>query len=158
LHTEALHVPLPRYSEVRIESAELSNTAPTEYRADLVVLLIDGKPVLGIIVDVQLKPDEHKRWVWPVYVSGSRARPHDCLSRHRPMKEFASPSANPLMNDVRISHATPIAAGMTIWGKLIAPFLMKARYSSTNGLNSAHVMDSLDRLFCLQKVRNLPFF
>jgi hypothetical protein len=71
---EALHVPLPKYSEVRIESAELSNAVPTEYRADLVVLLIDGKPVLGIIVEVQLKPEERKRWVWPVYVSGLRAR------------------------------------------------------------------------------------
>jgi hypothetical protein len=71
---EALHVPLPKYSEVRIESAELSSAVPTEYRADLVVLLVDGKPVLGIIVEVQLKPDERKRWVWPVYVSGLRAR------------------------------------------------------------------------------------
>jgi hypothetical protein len=74
LLSEALHVELPQYSEVRIESAELSNVVPAEYRADLVVLLIDGRPVLGIVVEVQLQPDDRKRFSWPVYVAGLRAR------------------------------------------------------------------------------------
>jgi hypothetical protein len=38
------------------------------------VLLYDGKPVLGIVVEVQLSVDEHKRFAWPVYVVGLRAR------------------------------------------------------------------------------------
>src|SRR5690606_19016826 len=42
--------------------------------ADLVALLIDGNPVLGIIVEVQLQPDRRKRFSWPVYVTGLRAR------------------------------------------------------------------------------------
>jgi len=71
---EALHVPLPAYSEVRLESAELSDVVPTEYRADLVVLLVDGKPVLGIVVEVQLAADPQKCFSWPVYVAGLRAR------------------------------------------------------------------------------------
>jgi len=71
---EALHVELPKYTEVRIESAQLTDVIPAEYRADLVVLLINGKPVLGIIVEVQLQPDERKRFSWPVYVAGLRAR------------------------------------------------------------------------------------
>jgi len=71
---EALHVPLPHYTDLRIESAQLTDVVPTEYRADLVVLLIDDKPVLGIIVEVQLQPDERKRFSWPVYVAGLRAR------------------------------------------------------------------------------------
>lgn len=71
---DALHVPLPRYSEVRIASAELAELLPTEYRADLVVLLIDGKPALGIVVEVQLRRDDQKRMSWPVYVVGLRAR------------------------------------------------------------------------------------
>jgi hypothetical protein len=41
---------------------------------DLVVLLVDGKPVLGIVVEVQLLPDPQKRFTWPVYVAGLRAR------------------------------------------------------------------------------------
>jgi len=39
----------------------------------LVVLLVDGKPVLGIIVEVQLDYDDDKRYSWPVYVAGLRA-------------------------------------------------------------------------------------
>jgi hypothetical protein len=47
---------------------------PAEYRADLVVLLVDGKPVFAIIVEAQLSPDERKFFTWPVYVVGIRAR------------------------------------------------------------------------------------
>jgi hypothetical protein len=71
---DALHIELPRYSEARIESAQLTDIQPAEYRADLVVLLYQGEPVLGIIVEVQLRPDEDKRYSWPVYVAGLRAR------------------------------------------------------------------------------------
>jgi len=71
---EALHIELPAYSEVWLESADLTDVVPTEYRADLVVLLVDGRPVLGIVVEVQLAPDARKRFSWPVYVAGLRAR------------------------------------------------------------------------------------
>src|SRR5260221_5814453 len=47
---------------------------PTEYRADLVVLLVDGKPVLGIIVEVQLSEDLDKRVSWPAYIVNLFAR------------------------------------------------------------------------------------
>jgi hypothetical protein len=71
---DALHVELPAYTEARIESAELTDIQPAEYRADLVVLLYDGKPVLGIVLEAQLNSDEDKRFAWPVYVVGLRAR------------------------------------------------------------------------------------
>ncbi len=71
---DALDVALPVYSEVRLESAELTDISPAEYRADLVVLLVDGKPVLGIVVEVQLQRDDRKRFTWPVCVPGSRVR------------------------------------------------------------------------------------
>ncbi|HMN45045.1 MAG TPA: DUF4351 domain-containing protein [Povalibacter sp.] len=71
---DALQVELPAYTEARIDSADLTDIQPTEYRADLVVLLLDGKPVMGIIVEVQLSPDERKQFVWPVYVTNLRAR------------------------------------------------------------------------------------
>lgn len=73
---DALHVPLPVYAEARIESAELTDVVPTEYRADLVVLLALGKPVLGIVVEVQLelRDDDRKFFSWPVYVANLRAR------------------------------------------------------------------------------------
>jgi len=71
---EALGVELPAYTEVRVESADLTEVVPAEYRADLVVLLVDGKPVLAIAVEVQLARDDRKRFTWPVYVTGLRAR------------------------------------------------------------------------------------
>lgn len=71
---DALHVSLPSYATVRIESADLGEIVPTEYHADLVVLLVDEQPVLGIVVEVQLQPDERKRFTWPAYAVGLRAR------------------------------------------------------------------------------------
>jgi hypothetical protein len=65
---------VPHYTETRIEAADLTNLLPAEYRADVVVLLIDGKPVLGIVVEVQLEPDTRKRFSWPAYVVGLRAK------------------------------------------------------------------------------------
>jgi hypothetical protein len=70
----ALNVALPEYSEARIDSADLTEIQPAEYRADLVVLLLNGEPVLGIIVEVQLSADERKAFVWPVYVANLRAK------------------------------------------------------------------------------------
>ncbi len=71
---DVLHVPLPAYTDARIESAELTDIKPAEYHADLVVLLSDGKPVFAIVVEVQLRPDLRKRFTWPVYLVNLRAR------------------------------------------------------------------------------------
>ncbi|WP_224246316.1 hypothetical protein [Hyalangium gracile] len=71
---DALGLPLPRYSEARVESAELTEVVPTEYRADLVVLLLEGKPVFAIVVEVQLWRDEDKRKTWPLYLTSLRSR------------------------------------------------------------------------------------
>lgn len=74
---EALHLELPAYTEARLASSDLTEVVPTEFRADAVVLLVDGKPVLGVIVEAQLSRDERKRFTWPAYVSVLRAR-HEC--------------------------------------------------------------------------------
>ena len=71
---DALKVGLPTFTEARIESAELTEVVPTEYRADLVVLLLEGKPVFAIIVEVQLGRDEVKRKTWPQYLTSLRSR------------------------------------------------------------------------------------
>lgn len=81
---------LPDYSDIRIVSADLTDVQPTEYRADGVVCCYlsrsptemersapakaPDRPVLGIVVEVQLSRDERKRFVWPVYVTSLRAR------------------------------------------------------------------------------------
>ena len=71
---EALHMELPEYSDIRIDSADLTDIQPAEYRADLVVLLTSSKPVLGIVVEVQLSKDGDKGYVWPAYVFNLRSR------------------------------------------------------------------------------------
>ena len=55
-------------------SADLTEIAPAEYRADIVVLLVDGDiAVRVIVVEVQLAIDPRKRRSWPAYVSVAHA-------------------------------------------------------------------------------------
>jgi hypothetical protein len=69
-----LGLPLPRWTQARVESAEFTEVMPTQYRADLVVLLLEGKPCFAIVVEVQLRRDEDKRKSWPLYLTSLRAR------------------------------------------------------------------------------------
>lgn len=75
LLTGPLGITVPAFEQARLSAGELTDVAPTEYRADAVVTLnAAGKPVLGVVVEVQLSRDDRKRFVWPVYVSTLRAR------------------------------------------------------------------------------------
>lgn len=75
---ESLGLSIPSYSEARIASADLTEIQPAEYRADIVVLLLqDGVPVRVVIVEVQLAVDPRKRLSWPAYAMVSRAV-HGC--------------------------------------------------------------------------------
>jgi hypothetical protein len=78
LLTEALGVALPAYTDTRLASIDLTQIRPAEYRADLVVLLLDGDvPNWVVIIEVQLAVDDDKRFTWPEYSMGARAR-HRC--------------------------------------------------------------------------------
>jgi hypothetical protein len=75
---EVLGVSLPAYTESRLASTDLTEIQPAEYRADIVVVLLDRDvPVRVVIVEVQLAVDSRKRFSWPVYVVGARAL-HGC--------------------------------------------------------------------------------
>src|SRR6202789_1365528 len=75
LLTEALGVALPSYDEARLVSIDLTQIRPAEYRADVVVLLLDaGASISVVIVEVQLAVDDDKRFTWPGYTMGARAR------------------------------------------------------------------------------------
>lgn len=65
---------LARHADVRVESADLSEIQPTEYRADLVLSISNGAPALCVIVEVQLSIDDGKRFSWPAYVATLRSR------------------------------------------------------------------------------------
>lgn len=72
---EVFGVEVPEHSQVRTGNAALTDVRPAEYRADLVVEVWRAEePVLGIIVEVQLRSDGHKRYSWPAYLMGLRAR------------------------------------------------------------------------------------
>src|SRR5271154_3964459 len=74
LLTEALGVALPAYTEARLISIDLTKIRPADYRADVVVLLLDGDvPIWVLIVEVQLSIDPRKRFSWPDYSTGVRA-------------------------------------------------------------------------------------
>jgi hypothetical protein len=72
-----LGVKLPSWSELRVAPSDFTQVVPTEYRADLVVLLKKGKPVLAIVVEVQLSRSSLKKKSWPVYLASLKAR-MDC--------------------------------------------------------------------------------
>ena len=75
---EVLGEALAPYTEARLASTDLTEIQPAEYRADVVVVLLDGgAPVQVIIVEVQLATDPRKRLSWPAYVTVSRAI-HGC--------------------------------------------------------------------------------
>ena len=74
LARSALRAELPPYTEVRVDSANLTELRPAELRADLVVLLMRAGPVHGIVIEVQLNRDDDKKYVWPAYVCNLRNR------------------------------------------------------------------------------------
>ncbi|AKT39469.1 hypothetical protein [Chondromyces crocatus] len=71
---DVLGAPLPRFSEVRVEPADLTEVVPAAHYADLVVLLLKKRPVLAIVVEVQLGRDPEKAYSWPSYAVAVRAR------------------------------------------------------------------------------------
>src|SRR5262249_55000544 len=61
--------------EACLSSGELTDVAPTEYRADAVVTLnVKNSPVLAIVVEVQLGIDPRKRGSWAAHVATLYAR------------------------------------------------------------------------------------
>jgi hypothetical protein len=69
-----LAVEVPPFSKAQLIDVTLNQVKPAEYRADAVVLFTRGKPVFGAIVEVQLRPGKRKRYTWPLYAVGARAR------------------------------------------------------------------------------------
>ncbi|HEY0476940.1 MAG TPA: hypothetical protein VGD37_05420 [Kofleriaceae bacterium] len=71
---ELLAVEVPRFTRAHCIDVTLNQVAPAEYRADAVVLFTRRKPVFGVIIEAQLRPKEEKRFTWPLYAVGARAR------------------------------------------------------------------------------------
>jgi hypothetical protein len=110
---EAFSVPLPSFTEARIESADLTEIIPRELRADLLVLLLDQRPVLVIIVEVQLQHDPSKPFAWPAYVAGARARYRcpACLLVVTPDADLAVRLAQPIELGPGVARLAPFVLG-----------------------------------------------
>jgi hypothetical protein len=74
-----LHLEVPGFKEARLAGGDLPKLKPAERRADAVVMLHRErtKPILAIVVEVQLKEDRRKRKTWPDYLTGLHSR-YDC--------------------------------------------------------------------------------
>ncbi len=60
-----MHV--PEWTRAEISDAAFSELPPTEYRADLVIVLRRERPVLGVVCEAQLRIDPVKGYRWPCY-------------------------------------------------------------------------------------------
>jgi hypothetical protein len=75
--TGPMGVNVPWFEWAASSSADLTNAAPVEYRADVVITLTakdSQQPVYAIVVEAQLKADVRKRRSWPAYVANLHAR------------------------------------------------------------------------------------
>jgi hypothetical protein len=71
----SLGVAVPAFERAQVSPGELTDVAPTEYRADAVVTLYKGsRPVLAVVVEVQLRGRRRKRRSWLAYVATLHAR------------------------------------------------------------------------------------
>ena len=70
------HLTIPSHISVKVVESSLDQMIPIEFRADLVLELLDenGRPVLLIVLEMQRDEDEDKKYSWPVYVTVVRAR------------------------------------------------------------------------------------
>jgi hypothetical protein len=70
-----LRISVPEFDSARVSSSDLTDLAPTEYRADAVITLETARhPVMAVVVEVQLRQDPDKRYTWPVYLTSLHAR------------------------------------------------------------------------------------
>ncbi len=110
---DALHTAVPEFEEATLRDADLSQAVPTELRSDLVVLLHAEKPVLGIVVEVQLRPDDQKHYVWPLYLAALRAEHHCpcCLLVVTPSRFVAQWASRPIALGPAGDSVHPLVVG-----------------------------------------------
>ncbi|HEX7841547.1 MAG TPA: hypothetical protein VF469_28945 [Kofleriaceae bacterium] len=78
LLTRNLHIEVPRFTRAQLLEPTLHEIAPIEHFADALVLLTaKDQPVLGVVVEAQLRRDDRKHYTWPQYAMNARAR-HRC--------------------------------------------------------------------------------
>ena len=67
-------ITIPEYDQIEVVPAELRELVATTVLVDVVILLRQKKPVLILLVEVQLARDDDKLYTWPYYITGLRLR------------------------------------------------------------------------------------
>jgi hypothetical protein len=114
---EALGLELPRFVAASLTDSDFTQLRPTSFHADLTVTLHgdggDRRPVMGIIVEVQLDRDRRKRRSWPLYTAAlhARLRCQTCLVVIAPNPSIARWAAAPIDTLQPGSPFTPLVIG-----------------------------------------------
>ena len=69
------HLEVPRHAATRVADTTLDQLIPIEFRADLVLELLDeaDSVVFAIVLEAQRDQKPRKKYTWPVYVAVARA-------------------------------------------------------------------------------------
>jgi hypothetical protein len=123
---------------------------PTEYRA---VLLLEGKPIFAIVVEVQLSRDEEKRASWPLYLTSLRSRV-GCPT----VLLVVAPDAIPVIKDPEVAGREPelaVLSAMAHGREEVGPAIAQAVLSTAKGLEDERFRLYVD-LVVLQAVTLHP--
>ncbi len=117
------HLDVPPHAGVGVAESSLDQLVPVEFRADLVLELRDesGDLVLSIVLEVQLKDDEDKKFAWPVYttVERSRKRCPALVLVVAPDANVATWAAESIDLGLGLSSVTPLVLGPAVLPRVI---------------------------------------
>ncbi|WP_048833538.1 hypothetical protein [Nocardia cyriacigeorgica] len=155
LLADVFDIELPDYRDARASSCDFTDVSPTEFRGDTALVFADaaGVPVLGIIVEVQLRKDHSRQWSWPVYLATLRARLRcpTYLMVFCPDRGVAAWSGRPIDLGHPGMILRPLVLGPEIIPAVTDPEFAKAAperavlsaIAHADGPNSAEVFESL---------------
>jgi hypothetical protein len=111
-------VEVPPYASVKVVEASLDQLIPVEFRADLVLELMNegGALVLSIILEVQREEKPRKKYSWPVYVTVVRAQ-KECQTVVlvvAPDAKVAAWAAESIDLGLGLGHVKPLVLGPAV--------------------------------------------
>jgi hypothetical protein len=109
------HKEVPPHASARVADATLDQLIPIEFRADLVLELLDhaGKVVLAVVFEAQREKKPRKKYTWAVYLSVARAE-RECPAAVlvvAPDPEIASWAAETVDLGLGLSFVQPLVLG-----------------------------------------------
>jgi hypothetical protein len=114
---ETLGLELPRFATASPTDSNFTQIRPAAFYADLTITLHGGgrdrRPVMGIIIELQLNRDGRKRRSWPLYAAAlhARLRCQTCLVVIAPRAGVARWAATPIETMQPGSPFRPLVVG-----------------------------------------------